>query len=379
MGLLDGITSEINAAKSKLEQALTFKKDVDPPYPDPDFKGGFIIQEIENGERKEKITLLGNMMPFQPFNYGGEHNIKKDFYAGNSEPVVHVLNPMESDLVINGRLKDKKYQDKSARGVSYELSKQIDAFRIRGNLVELKLGEWKRFGFIVKTDFSLRTKQDIDYRITFSLVGFNQPRQCIQVKTSKGIPFAINKDLINQLASFQAQIDQIPASVPQSLADILNDAISDVAGAVAAVTDFVDTVVSQVEDVTAVLNRAAGLIKYAQGEVIRFKRRIGQISYSLSSLTGIQVGSRYQATAFISGVQSSGNDIQSFLATLRSRFAALSASTPQARVRIKSGDTLQNLANRFYKNSLEWEKIYDHNKLTSTELEIGVVLEIPRL
>ncbi len=379
MGLVDGITAQASAAKSKLEQALSFEQSIEPQYPEPDFKSGFIIQEIQNGARKEKITLLGNMLPMQPFTYGGEQNIKKDFYAGNSEPVVHVLNPMESDLVINGRLKDKKYKDRDAKGVSYELTKQMDAFRIRGNLVELVLGDWKRYGFLVKTEFTLRTKQDIDYRLTFSLVGFNQPRQCIQVKTSNVVPFDINKDLINQLASFQAQIQQIPSTAPKSLLDLINDVLDEVAEAIQAVTDFIDTVVSFVEDIASVLNRVAGLIKNAINQIQKFKKRIGAISFSLPSLTQQKVGERYQTTSYIARVQSSGNDLGFYLASLSSRFAALAASTPQARVRVKAGDTLQSLANRFYKNSLEWEKIYDHNELTTTELEVGVVLEIPRL
>ena len=144
-------------------------------------------------------------------------------------------------------------------------------------------------------------------------------------------------------------------------------------------TDFIDSVVSQVEDISAVLERAAGLVRHAQGEIIRFQRRLGKISYSLQSLTGIPIGSRYLVNASIANAQASGNDLGSFLAQLRDRFAQLSATTPLARYRIKDGDTLQRIANKFYANPQEWERIHDHNSLTTTELENGIVLEIPRL
>lgn len=380
MGLLDGAAGTINGARDYVNQSLSFGKNTQPKFPEPDFKAGFKFVEIVNGREQsaDAVTLLGNLLPFQPFEFGGEQKIVKDYYPGNSEPVVQVLNPMEDDLVIRGRMKDKRYKDPAAKGVSEELQKQIDGIRIRGNLLRITMGEWRRYGFLQKTKFNMKTLSDIEYELTFSIVGFNEPRQCSIIQTEKNVPLEINKDLLSQLASFQAQADSIPSTVPQSIADILNDAISDVAGVVAGVTGFVDDVLSQVEDISAVLNRGIGLVRHAQGEIIRFKRRIGQLSYSLESLTGISVGGRYTANSFIANTQGSGNDLQALLAQLRDRFAELAATRPLARYRVKSGDTLQRIANRFYANSEEWETIYDHNGLTSTELEVGSVLEIPR-
>lgn len=381
MGLVDGVTGSINGARDYVNQKLSLDKNTNPPFPTPDFPEGFQFVEIVNGSEQngDKVALIGNLMPFQPFEFGGEQRIQKDFYPGNSEPTIQVLNPQEDDVVVRGRFKDKLYKDPIARGVAEELQKQIDGIRIRGNLVKISMGEWRRYGFLQKTAFKLKTNADIDYELTFLIVGFNPPRQCSIVSTQKAVPIEINKDLLSQLGSFQAQADQIPSTVPQSIADVINDAVSDVAGAVSAVTGFVDDVLSQVEDVTTALSRAAGLVRHAEGEIVRFKQRIGRISYSLSSLTGSTASNRYTSTAFMATTQSSGNDLMSFLAQLRSRFAQLVATTPLARYRVKDGDTLQRIANRFYADPEQWELIYDHNSLTSTDLENGIVIEIPRL
>jgi hypothetical protein len=380
VSLLNSAASSVNSARDFVAQKTSFNNSVQP-NPAPDFPEGFQFVEIVDGREvtADKVALIGNLMPKQPFTFGGEQNVVKEYYPGNSEPVVQVLNPQEDDLVVQGRFYDKKYQDPIARGIALELQQQIDGIRIRGNLLKITLGELVRYGFLQKTEFNMKTVADIEYQLTFALVGFNAPRQCSLVETQRQVPFEINKELLSQLESFQAQANAVPVSTPQSIADVLRDGISDVAGVVSAVTGFVDDIVSQVEDVTSVIDRAVGLIRHAQGEIVRFQQRIGRISYQVQSLQNLTIGVRATSNGFIANTQAGGNDLQSLLASLRERFEQIRATTPLSRYRVKAGDSLQRIANRFYGNSAEWERIYDHNELTSTVLEVGSILEIPRV
>jgi nucleoid-associated protein YgaU len=61
------------------------------------------------------------------------------------------------------------------------------------------------------------------------------------------------------------------------------------------------------------------------------------------------------------------------------RFKAMQETTPLTRYRVVDGDSLQKISGRFYSNADHWKKIYDHNKLTSTVLVSGSVLEIPKV
>lgn len=380
MGLLDTTANSITGAGDFIKNSLSSDKPVPRP-PDPDFKGGFRIVEIQNGRRltAETVTLIGNLMPFQPFNFGGEQKVVKNYYPGNSEPTAQVLGPQEKDVVIKGRFKDKKYKTPEARGVAYELQQQIDAIRIRGNLVEITMGEWQRYGFLIDTDWNLKTKADIDYQLTFTIIGFNPPLRCQQVQGQKEVPFEINKELISRLAEFQAEINNVPETVPQSIGDIIREAVSDVSNVISSVTGFIDDVLGTVEDVTQAIDRAQGVVKFAQLEVLRFKNRVGAIGLTSNSFDVGNQGFNNTNRAYITGAVSSSFDLMAFLAELRDRLAQLIATSPLARVRVKSGDSLQAMASKFYNDPGEWERIYDHNGLTTTDLEIGVVLEIPRI
>jgi len=158
-----------------------------------------------------------------------------------------------------------------------------------------------------------------------------------------------------------------------------------VATVITQVTDFVDTVLNEVDDVKSALFRAEGLIKHAKNTVSKQINRIGSIATlnNVASSANIPVGagisSSYAAANHVQGTMSSMFNLMAFLVSLQRQLADLRETEPLARHRVASGDTLQRIANKFYNDSEQWIEIYNHNKLTSTELEIGSVLEIPRV
>lgn len=363
-----------------------FSRSVENNSRPPDFPEGFQFVEIVDGreQTKEKVVLLGNMLPQIPFQFGGTQRVVKDYYPGNSEPTVQVLGSKESDLTIRGKLKDKRYRDTDLYGVSTEIQKLIDAIRIRGNLLRINLGEWQRYGFLEETIFKMNKLSEIEYELKFSIVGFNVPRNNKFVDESKAVPFSINKELIQEALEFQEEYSSVPESMPASIADLLNDAISDVATAVNVVTNFVETVVSVSEDIVASGNRAIGLIKNARANISRYKRRVGSIKLNVDSFStkyskAKQFSSLYTNQAHIARSMTALSILSALLARLQKQFEAIAKTTPRARHRVRQADTLQNISIKYYNTAEHWKKIYDHNKLTSTQLNIGSVLEIPRL
>ncbi len=362
-----------------------------------DYPEGFIISEYISGKESKdqsgKVTLAGNMKPKQPFIYGGSQRLVKDYYAGNSEPVVHVLGSEESNLTISGRLYCKRYKDTTQEGlneyrkVAYEMAKQIDAMRIRGNMVRLNLGTWMRYAFIEKTVFKLKNKSDIIYEISFSIIGFNRPSNYQKIADKADIPIKINHDLIAIANEFQSEntIPNIPSEIPIGIADIINDATNALAGAISTATDYVEAVVSTVEDVSQSINKAVGVIRYAQIACIKFKDRLGRVSINtdLGPLVTGKVDEKktkeYTSSSFMFNAQSGANDMASILATMLAQFSAYRETAPLARYRTVEGDSLQKIAVKFYNDASQWEEIYEHNNLDSTELEVGLFLEIPQL
>jgi len=362
-----------------------FKRKVKKSGVKPDFPAGFIIVEFQNGKAltNERIALVGNMMPHAPFTYGGEQRIQKEYYPGHSEPSVQVFGPKESDTVIKGKFKDKRYKDSRFAGVSDEIAKQIDAIRIRGNLCHFIMGEWSRYGFIEKTNFGIETLRSIDYEISLNIIGFNPPKDNHLAGDPEIPPLAINKGLIADAAAFEASRSSIPADMPQSIAGFLNEQISAVASSIGIVTGFVDNAIKQGEAISNSANRVVGLVRNARRTISVFHRRVGNVVTSVANL-GPNLAKEFQATGatvnalFIKRSKSQAISLSARLASMEKQFAALKKSTPGNRHLVKASDTLQSIAIKYYNNAGDWNKIYEHNKLSSTELVTGSVLEIPR-
>lgn len=367
-----------------------------------DFAGGMEIVELHNGAvgprgLAERILLVGDLMPHQPFTYGGEQKIIKDYYPGNSEPTVQVLGPREKDVTIKGRFKSKKLPDRTPppgfigpsqpdlRPFAQEMQQLITAMRIRGNVVRITMGEWQRFGFIESEEFNMKTIADINYSINFSIIGFNPPSDCKVLVGTRTVPTDINKSLIAEVTALQAAADVLPDDIKRSFGDQIKDAVSQVATVVSQVTDFVDTVLDEVDDVKSALFRAQGLIKHARNTVSTQAGRLGGlfalngVESSANIPPGAGIRSSYAAASKISFTISSMFSMMGFLAALQTQLSFLRETEPLARHRVVSGDNLQRIANKFYGESEQWTEIYDHNKLETTELEVGSILEIPRV
>lgn len=400
MPLLESALSNVPGLKN-----ITTQKPKTQNFVSDDYKDGFLIEEFENGKSKnggrEDINLTGPFMPHQPFTFGGEQRLVSTYYPGNSEPTVQVMGSKENDLTIKGELRLKKFKriyksttddagspsltETEVRQIAQEFQELIDAMRIRGNLVRLSMGEWQRWGFIQSVSFDLYTLAKITYEIKFLIVGFNQP---INTKLSQGHDDNLikpNKDLTDAALGAIAGMQQFPPTMPRTISEFLNQEIGQVASAINLVTGFVNEALSDAEQLNNSLNRAIGLIKNARAVISQSARRINSISLSFSSL-GSSVLSEWQKTTatvksvnHIHDMRGSYTDLASMLAGLQARFEALRKTIPLQRYRVVNGDNLQKISTKFYNTPDHWQDIYDHNKLTDTQLVVGSVLEIPKV
>ena len=385
MSLLSGVSfNDANSFSSLGDVTNTiknpFEQTVDAPFRGEDFPEGFIIEELDfsaNNKVKTRVRLVGNMMPKRgSFKFGGAQRIKKDYYAGHSEPVAHVLGPKESDMSVKGEFKDKRYKLDKFRGVAREIQKLVDSIRIRGNLCRFVLGDWQRYGFIESDEFNLDRLTRIDYEINLSIIGFNAPQNAKFLQRPREIPFNINSALISAASDFQAANSNIPASVPRSAADLIDSLTSDVAGAINQVTGFVDSVFTTVQDVRKSIDRALGLIKHTQNTLRRFKRQVG----GLNPFTATDVTGRYTNASFYAGIMAGAVGLSALLAKYRTQFRDLAQNNePLAAYTTVTGDTLQKISVKFYGTADNWTEIKDYNKLQNTQLETGTRLDIPKL
>ena len=376
MGLMD----QVSNIQDKIKNPFSSKVDI--PFTENDFPEGFIVKEILNVNGKwneesgKEVALTGNMMPEIPFITGGSQRTKKDFYSGSNEPVVHVLGAEDDDVTIKGKFKAKRYESQEYREVPKMLQDEFELMRERGNLVRIQLGEYRRYGFIYKTKFNMNLIPDIGYEITFMIVGRNKPENARFLHEVKELPNNVNSDLISKASIWNQEHSNIPDSVPQSIADKLNGMTSAVAGAVSTVTGFVDTVISTYNDVQKSITRAKGLITHAQQKLRSYRDFVGSIDPFNSSQA---LSGKYSNAKYYNSRVASSNEMISLLEKLRGQLSKMVPNLPMNRHVVKGGETLQKISIKYYGNQDNWKKIYDYNKLTSTELQSGSILEIPRV
>lgn len=406
MGVLDSIgDAASNSASALLSGILNpFKHKTKPVLNPPDFRGGFIIIEYKNNKAEEPLVLNGDMMPMIPFKYGGEQKTVKNYYPGNPEPVYQMLGPRESNVVIHGRLKSKHYQDPKFAQLPATMAKALDLIRQRGNVLKIILGEWIRYATLEKSEFDLKQLTRIEYELTFSIIGLTAPTNCKVLNALKILPSALNTDLLISAAAFQAKYSAMPKPMPKGLGDLLTGLIGDIGSVMTDVTTSVQSVISAVQSVDTLANRAIGLIKNAKATLKKFSFQVRSIELSLAhlgngignissfsasvtqpfggippSLTNAQVVMNAQKnTRFILQARSDSNNLMALLNQIHAQFSALVVTVPQSVYTVHAGDTLQKIAYKFYHDSNKWDVIYSHNHLTSTDLTGISSLEIPK-
>lgn len=366
-----------------------------PDYVGGDFPDGLVITQIINDKEEEdsqgkpvNLVLRGTFSPHQPWEWGGEQQIVKEYYSGNDLPSVQVLGPRESDIPIKGTLKSKFFKKQDAQNIrlaAEAYQQQLDLLRKKGNLIKIQLGEWQRYGYIKMASFKMRTRADIDYELDFMVISEEKPDFSKFTERSDDDLKAPNKALIDAAAAQLSASRTFPTEMTQSVAELLNDQISEVASSIAVVTDFVNGILTDAEQLQASASRAVGLIRYARSQIATASRRIGAISYNVSNLGATAATEAQKSVASIESINHIGQTRLNFtslaqrLAAMQQKFASLAFTLPLERYLVRENDTLQKISIRYYNTVDNWTVIYDHNELSSTELTKGQILEIPRL
>lgn len=396
MSLLDNSAANTSALLDPVAALIKnpFQQKVLPTGEMPaDFPLGFCIVEFVDGVAQTPILqLVGNMMPFQPFPWGGEQKLSVEYYPGNREPSVHVMGYRDKALVIKGRFKDKRFRSPAYYGAAYQFSQLYEELIQRGNLLKFGMngsaGSWIRYGFLEKADFEMQKLSWINYEFTFTVVSDKQPVNNYFAQREKSAPTAINANLIAAATNLQQNALLVPTSMPQSLAGLINGYISTAATSINVVTGFVDDVISTAKDLQASADRALGLIKNARTFVATTQLSLCKLGIGgfagLSSSSVVTNPSKnfsdsYTNIQFISEIIAALADVLTTLSLLQAKFENVSQTIPIARYRVISGDSLQKIAVRYYGNAANWEDIYKHNKLQTTVITVGQALEIPKL
>lgn len=362
-----------------------------------DWIGFEILEQIEEARSPIRLLLAGNMMPFVPFEFSTEQKISEKFYPGNPEPSVQVLGSREAPLTVKGRLHDKRQND--GNQIAYSTKNVLEAICRRGNMVRISLGDdFVRYGFLVEASFAMRNRTSMEYTLKFFLVSDTEPTQNPIIDGKKTLPRDLTAELQKINENMASNMLLYPDGYPTDIFDRINETISDVSEQVAQVTKFIDSIISAGEKTSAALNRAVSLIASAKSFVHKSAQRVAIIqldagvrSRTLTEGTTYPLTERaypgmkkqnltsgYRAAKSTLNTQREMASMQLLLMKVSDQLQAYLDSVSVTRHLVKAGETLQQISVKYYRDVDGWSRIYNHNKLSSTTLTEGTILEIPK-
>ena len=369
-----------------------FKEIVNPgneklPIKRTDYPHGFVIiayfnpgDLVSNFDKDNpnniQLRLLDNMMPHSPFAFGGTQNLEKVYYPGNPEPTIQVLGPMEDNVTIRGDLKAIHFQEERFEGIPKQILDIIENIRAEGFICNFTLGDtWSRWGFIESATFEIERKTRIQYEIDISIIGLKKPTQVKFIQREKQIPDKDVQALLEEMVKIQNARAMLPAP-NRSIAERINAATGEVAAAVNILTDYVDNVLSQADNIRRSINRALGIVRFTAGKL---KGYITVIAETNPFAFDQPIGTKYSQARFYSARITEASSMMSILARLQLQIAALRQSIPLRRHLVVQGDTLQKISVKYYKTADGWQNIARYNNIAvGSTLSPGTVIEIPR-
>ena len=361
-----------------------------------DYPKGFLIQELAFETITEdtitdpegilsEVRLIGNQMPKVPFTFGGEQRITKMYYPGEPEPSTQVLGPTETDVMINGQLKDVRYpssllgREKGLTGYSVFIRDELDRIRYGGRLCRFTLGAWKRYGYISKTEFKIARESRMDYSLTLLIVSINKLPTNLKIITDevKNIPFKTSEDLRIISGNIMGILNSLPTYIPEpTLAERILNIVDQVARSINEVTGYVDSVFRRVGEIRQSIDRALGLIDFTKNKVREMQIQLGLLDPFESSAS---VEQKLNQAAFNTFMLSNSVSLNRTLLRFRNEFRAIADRLPQQVYLPIQGDTWPKIATKIYGSPDDWRLIAEYNNFDICEpVPIGERIEIPR-
>ena len=351
-------------------------------YPTPDYQEGFIIQQFGGRDTETEplleLALAGSFMPLSPFDFSGGQRIQKDYYPGDEEPVIQVLGPVEHEVTIRGRLWVRNFPRELAQGelatkLPTAVRNRIEEMRYSGGLCRIKLGTWVRYAYIEETRFSL-TKENIqEYTITFSIVGLRPPQIAKFADRDRTFPTEQNQALVALGEQFNTQLRTAQFSL--TIADGINQIVSEVATQINVVTGYIDSIADQVIDTKRAINRAIGLVERTKNTVQEFRNIIQNFD---PETFGEPANAQLKDMQEISRAITSSSNLMAILSAIRVSMEQLLDQIPQAQHLVRFGDTPHSLSVQYFDTVDRWRDIVEFNDLEpGSPLALGTLIEIP--
>jgi hypothetical protein len=345
------------------------------------------------------IELIGRALPYRPFSLSGKMRAEKTWYPGNPIATLQMLGPDEDNTTVNGFWKDRFLMTQTDLGVPVipegavnfnnvplanvaTMASQMDAMRLRGQLVKVTWGAQTRLGYIAHFKQDWINDNDMQWELGFEWV--SQGDIVVPVLFAMPIPPGdIEQQLFSLLQALQ-QLVLAPFQLIDSVHAVIENALSDVELALASMRQTANKLSEEIlSPLTAAQNTLASIQQIQDDAqsiadvVISFPARA---LISVSDIAEITQEQTFVAADYARQVRASARQMQSTAAELAFDLAGQTTNqTTIATFYAREDIDLRDVSNAYYDTPDEWHRIAAYNNFKGSRLSAGQTILVPQL
>lgn len=341
----------------------------------------FTIEEMTGSRRK--VELLGRALPYRGVNFPVEQRSERSYYPGNPVATIQVLGVSDRDVEITGRWMDR-YVGSAARLTGWDsivssgavitaqnLADVFDAICRAGNLSELRWGPKVLRGLLKSFEPTYNRTDQIRWKATFETA--QKGRVEAQRVTSA-------RSTSTGLITAEAALAMIIASAPPGMITAISDAVLIAAAlAQAAAISLVrkNAEISGVPEVEATdYQDVTSYTSQVVESCVTLKNTI-EIP-AIGIIPSDEMATVVQAQVWSANVAGAASSMASEAIKVRDAIKVKVVADYIADIRLREGQTLRNIAVKYYDSSDSWKIIADANGLVGTSHPAGTRVMVPR-
>lgn len=217
----------------------------------------FTILEL-TGPRNN-LVLQGRALPYRPLSFDGGMRAEVTWYPGNPVGTVQMLGAEEMPTTINGMWKDRFIATEAfglvgGQGVAEfngqrilnvrDLVEVVDAFRLRGQLIEVGWDQFVRQGILKRFRQTWLRREDVEWEMEFDWISRGEPITPVAFGPSFTLQDVFNN--LNDALDTLKDAAEAPFAVVSAVQSAINQSLQIIERAVSAVKDLADQAVSAV-------------------------------------------------------------------------------------------------------------------------------------
>jgi len=350
-----------------------------------DTGSSFTIREITGNQRA--LALTGRGLPYRPYTLKTKQRVEMTWYPGNPVATATVLGAAEEPTTIQGMWKDKFIGEPGAITFAgsditnvREAAEIVDELVRSGRLLEVTWDLTTRHGHLTSFEKSWTTTRDLQWTMTFDWISRGDAIAPVVVVIDASLGDAVGT--LQQLNTDLQAEAEAPFPTSPGYQQLLQGYLEDIDGFVNELFDTaanlartaltpVDAVRRAIATVSNLVFRCAELAAFLKAEAAAYLNvgaAIGGLLFQEKLGAEIYVRELLRRTRVLRDAAVGQRAV--FLRQLRDELVGTHVA--------RDGEDLRAIAETYYGSPFEWRRIMEFNNLTTSVLQRGQHLLIPR-